>query len=109
MLAPPELKKVHPLGKSPVVTLTTPNRSEPIVLAESALIFEYLAEYFAPHLIPKKFHDGKEGKVGAETESWLRYRYLMHYAEGSLMPLLVNSLLFSSKSQLLVRSGRHVS
>lgn len=102
MQAPPELKKVHPLGKSPVVTVNAPGRSEPIVLAESAVIFEFLVEYFAPHLIPKKYQDGREGKVGGETEEWLRYRYFMHYAEGSLMPLLVTGFLFSSEFEGLV-------
>lgn len=97
MMAPPELKKVHPLGKSPVVTVHSPNRSEPIVLAESAVIFEYLLDHFAPHLVPKRYEEGKEGKVGGETESWVRYRYFMHYAEGSFMPLLVDALLFGSK------------
>lgn len=43
-LAPPELKKVHPLGKSPVITVETPGRSQPLVLAESAAIVEYLCE-----------------------------------------------------------------
>jgi hypothetical protein len=43
-LAPPELKQVHPLGKSPVITIETPGRSEPLVLAESAAIVEYLCE-----------------------------------------------------------------
>jgi glutathione S-transferase len=32
---------------------------------------------------------GSEGKVGGETEEWMRYRYFMHYVEGSLMPFLV--------------------
>jgi len=97
MLAPPELKDVHPLGKAPIVSVKAPGQSEPIVLAESAVIFEYLVEYFAPHLVPKKYREGMEGKVGGETESWLRYRYFMHYAEGSLMPLLVTALLFDSE------------
>ncbi len=38
-----------------------------------------------------------EGEVGGETESWVRYRYYMHYAEGSLMPYLVIALLLSSE------------
>lgn len=80
-----------------MISISTPHTSEPIVLAESGAIFEYLAEYFAPHLIPKRFKEGMEGKVGGESEEWLRYRYYMHYAEGSLMPLLVVDLLFGSK------------
>jgi glutathione S-transferase len=38
------LKNVHPLGKSPVVTIESPEREEPIVLAESAAIIEYICE-----------------------------------------------------------------
>lgn len=94
MLAPPELKKVHPLGKSPIVTIKPAgSTSEPLVLAESGLIFEYLCEYFAPHLVPAKWQDGKEGKCGGETESWLRFRFFMHYAEGSLMSNLLIGLI----------------
>lgn len=39
--APAELKDVHPLGKSPVVTIEVPGR-EPLILAESASIVEYI-------------------------------------------------------------------
>lgn len=93
--ADPELKKIHPLGKAPVMSVQVPGREQPIILAESGSIIEYLAEHFAPHLIPERYAEGKEG-VGEETESWLRYRYFMHYAEGSLMPLLASNLIFSS-------------
>ncbi len=92
-LADPKLKQVHPLGKSPVVTIETPGTAEPIVLAESGLICEYLSEHYGKWLIPQRYQDGKDGKVGGETESWLRYRYYMHYAEGSIMPLMLTSLL----------------
>ncbi|KAK8233742.1 glutathione S-transferase [Phyllosticta capitalensis] len=92
-LAPPELKGVHPLGKSPVVGVQAANAEKPIILAESAAITEYLTEYFGKWLVPKRYEDGEEGKVGAETEEWLRYRFYMHYAEGSIMPLLVVSLI----------------
>ena len=44
-MAPPELKEVHPLGKSPVITVEVPGRSQPLVLAESAAITEYLCKY----------------------------------------------------------------
>ncbi|PNY25009.1 Glutathione S-transferase 1 [Tolypocladium capitatum] len=36
-----------------------------------------------------------EGRVGGETEGWLRYQYFLHYAEDSLMPLLVMSPVIS--------------
>jgi glutathione S-transferase len=76
MLAPPELKKIHPLGKSPVVV------DGDAVLAESGAILEYFVEKhgrFAP----------KQG-----TPDWRRYRYWMHYAEGSAMPPMVLKLVF---------------
>ena len=79
MLAPPELKQVHPLGKSPVVT------DDGVVVAESGAILEYLAER----------HGGGRLVPAAGTPEHLRCRYWMHYAEGSLMPLLVMQLILS--------------
>jgi len=84
--AAPELKAVHPLGKSPVVTIGD------MAIAESALIVEYLSEHFGPALIPTKWKFGSEGKAGGETEEYMRYRYFMHYCEGSFMGLLLVSL-----------------
>lgn len=97
MLAPPELEKVHPLGKSPVITVTAPGSSEPVVLAESGFIFQYLCDHFAQGktIVPKRWKDGQEGKVLGETEAWMRYSYLLHYAEGSFMPNLVMYLVLS--------------
>ncbi|KAJ7188826.1 glutathione S-transferase [Mycena filopes] len=85
-LADPALKEIHPLGKSPVVTIGD------LALAESALIVEYLSEHFGANLIPTKWKAGLEGKVGGETAEYMRYRYFMHYCEGSLMSLLLLSL-----------------
>lgn len=99
MLAPKELKEVHPLGKSPVVGVQSSNTDEPLILAESGFIAEYLCEHFnGERLVPKRYKEGKEGQVGGETAEWLRFRYFMHYAEGSLMPLLVMQLLMNSMS-----------
>lgn len=100
MLAPPELEKIHPLGKSPVVSVLpagAPPGTEPLVLAESGLMTEYLCEHLPEgrRLVPDKWKSGCEGKVGGETEAWMRYRYLLHYAEGSLMPTLVVALVTS--------------
>ncbi|KAI9721204.1 MAG: hypothetical protein M1812_002365 [Candelaria pacifica] len=92
-LAPPELREVHPLGKSPVISIETPATQKPMVIAESGLIVEYLIKYFGSWLAPKEFQDGKEGQAGGETEEWMRYRFFMHYAEGSLMPLLLITIL----------------
>ncbi|KAF7545927.1 hypothetical protein G7046_g9451 [Stylonectria norvegica] len=94
MLAPPELEKVHPLGKSPVIIITPDGAEKPIVLAESGFITQYLVENTpeGKRLMPPKWRDGMEGKLGGETEAWLRYQYFLHYCEGSLMPILVMSL-----------------
>jgi glutathione S-transferase len=97
MLAPPELKKIHPLGKAPIIGITPENATEPIILAESGTIIEYLCEHFGKWLIPKRWVEGKEDRVGGETEEWMRYRYFMHYAEGSLMPNLLVGLIVDSK------------
>jgi glutathione S-transferase len=76
MLAPPELRQVHPLGKSPVIT------DGEVTLAESGAITEYLLEkYGMGRLMPKP---GTPEKV--------RYTYWMHFAEGSAMPPLVMKL-----------------
>ena len=92
-LAPPELKQVHPLGKSPIVEILKKGEKKPITLAESGFMTEYLIDHYGPQLAPKRYKDGQEGQVGGETESWLRYRYFTHYAEGSFMPYLVMMLL----------------
>jgi glutathione S-transferase len=96
MLAPPELKKIHPLGKSPVITVQAEGR-EPITIAESGAIVEYLTDHYGPTLIPQRYAPGDEGLAGCETEEWLRYRQIMHYAEGSFMPYMVMTLVMSRK------------
>jgi glutathione S-transferase len=78
MLAPPELLKVHPLGKSPVIT------DGETTVAESGAILEYLLERFG--------HGRLEPPVG--TPERLRHRYWMHFAEGSAMPPLLLKLVF---------------
>ena len=79
MLAPPELRRVHPLGKSPVVTT-----DDGLTLAESGAIIETVVErYGQGRLAPS-----------AGTPEALRYRYWLHYAEGSAMPPLLLKLVF---------------
>ncbi|KAF9887366.1 hypothetical protein FE257_010221 [Aspergillus nanangensis] len=97
MLAPPELKTIHPLGKSPVLTIEAPGAPKPLVLAESGVIVEYLCDHFGgDKLIPARYPEGKEGMIAAESDEWMRYRYYMHYAEGSLMPFLVMQLVMDT-------------
>lgn len=110
MLAPPELKQVHPLGKSPIVSVESSAHPKPLVLAESSFIVEYLIDHFGPWLAPERYASGNEGAVGGETESWVRYRYYMHYAEGSLMPyLLIARLLSSAFSSMIMIPAPHPS
>ncbi len=78
MLAPPELKRIHPLGKSPVVT------DGDLTLAESGAIIEYLVERYGNGCFAP----------ARELPAYLRYRYWLHYAEGSLMPPLLLKLVF---------------
>jgi glutathione S-transferase len=44
-------------------------------------------------MIPEQYPSGQEGQIDAETEEWSRYRYFMHFAEGSVMPNLFVSIL----------------
>jgi glutathione S-transferase len=99
MLAPKELRDIHPLGKSPVISVEGPSGT-PKVIAESGVIVEYISEHFGTQLIPKRYPEGKDGEPGAETEEWTRYRFYMHYAEGSIMPPLLMSLAFMRKQHL---------
>jgi glutathione S-transferase len=78
MLAPPELRAVHPLGKSPVIS------DGQVTLAESGAIVEYLLE---------RYGNGRLAPA-AGTPEWLRYTYWMHFAEGSAMPPLLLKLIF---------------
>lgn len=100
MQASPELAKIHPLGKSPIVTVTPPGASEPIVLAESGFMTQYLCDHYpeGQRLTPTRWKDGMEGKIGGETEAWMRNQYFLHYCEGSLMPILVMTLVIARTS-----------
>ncbi|KAK4150685.1 glutathione S-transferase [Chaetomidium leptoderma] len=102
MFAPPELEKIHPLGKAPLLRITFPDspdatKNKDVVLAESGFIAQYLTEHFgqAKSLSPKRYRDGQEGQAGGETDEWMRYQYFLHYAEGSLMPPLLVSIILS--------------
>ncbi|PQV53977.1 glutathione S-transferase [Paraburkholderia sp. BL21I4N1] len=76
MLAPPELRAVHPLGKSPVIT------DDGQTIAESGAIIEYLIG---------KYGQGRFAPAPGTPEH-LRYTYWLHYAEGSVMPPLLLKL-----------------
>jgi glutathione S-transferase len=79
MLAPEALRRIHPLGKSPVIT------DDGQAVAETGAIIEYvLGRYGEGRLMPAR-----------DTPEHLRYTYWLHYAEGSAMPPLLLKLLFS--------------
>lgn len=80
MLAPPELKAVHPLGKSPVI------EDEGVVYAETGAIIE--------HLLSRYPNSGLSAPAGSETAR--RITYWLHYAEGSAMTPLLLKLVFSA-------------
>ncbi|MBL6652377.1 MAG: glutathione S-transferase [Reyranella sp.] len=79
MQAPASLRSVHPLGKSPVIT------DQGRTLAESGAILEYLVEAYG---------NGRFAPAPGTPER-LHYTYFLHYAEGSLMPLLFLKLVFN--------------
>lgn len=78
-LAPESLKSIHPLGKSPVIT------DGELVIAESGAIIDYLIQQYGDERIQPSADNIPE---------WVEYRYWLHYAEGSLMPLLIMQLVF---------------
>jgi len=77
MLAPPELRAVHPLGKSPVIT------DGEVTVAEIGAIVEYIVDKAGGRLRP-----------AAGTPERLRWAFWFHYAEGSLMSPLLMKLVF---------------
>ena len=78
MLAPPELLKVHPLGKSPVIS------DDAVTVAESGAIIEYLLER----------HGNGRLEPAKGTPERLRFTYWLHFAEGSAMSPLLMKLVF---------------
>jgi glutathione S-transferase len=80
MLAPPELRAVHPLGKSPVIT------DDRKTIAESGAIIEYLVDT----------HGQGRLKPPAGSDEALRYTYWLHFAEGSAMPPFLIKLIFDT-------------
>lgn len=85
-LAPPELRRIHPLGKSPVIT----DGEE--VIAESGAIIEYLVETYGGQAGSDLAHL----QPAAGTPEHRQCRFWMHFAEGSLMNWLVMKLVFMS-------------
>ncbi len=83
MLAPKSLLKIHPLGKSPVIT---DDAQGGVTVAESGAIIEYLIDRY-----------DIESKLAppAGSPSRMRYTYWLHFAEGSAMSPLLMKLVFN--------------
>ncbi len=76
-LAPPEMKKIHPLGKSPIIE----NNGK--IIAETGAMIDYLLDHYG------------EGRLrpATGTDDFERYRYWLHYSEGSVFPPLLLRLI----------------
>ncbi|WP_339352472.1 glutathione S-transferase [Acinetobacter beijerinckii] len=81
--APESLKQIHPLGKAPILV------DEDDVIAESAVILDYLQQQY----------DALQQFRPQQAKDQRQYAYWMHYAEGSLMPLLVMTLVINNVSK----------
>lgn len=79
MLAPPELRALHPLGKSPLI------QDGDVVVAETGAIVEYLLDTYGQGRL----------RPAAGTPEGRRFTYWLHYAEGSAMTPLLLKLVFS--------------
>lgn len=91
MLAPESLRRIHPLGKSPIV------EDGSLRLAETGAIVDYLVDRY-----------GQELKPAQGGEDHWRYRYWLHYAEGSLMPPLLLKFLLNRLGLLGWPARRYV-
>ena len=77
--APEAMKTLHALGRAPVI------RDGNTVLAESGAIVEYLVQ---------RYGNGRL-VVAPDAAAYPRYLYWLHFAEGSLMSLLLIALVLS--------------
>jgi glutathione S-transferase len=91
MFAPASLRRIHPLGKSPII------EDGPLRLAETGAIVDYLVDRYGKALEPTP-----------GDEAYWRYRYWLHYAEGSLMPPLLMKLVVNRLGPLGWPAHRYV-
>lgn len=88
MRAPPELREVHPLGKSPVID------DDGLLLSESGAITAYLLRKYDP--------EGRFAPDDGEA-AWAEYTQWLHYAEGSVfVPLFLKLLSMRAGGQPLL-------
>jgi len=72
LLAPPDYKKLHPMGAAPVIT------EGELTLAESGAVTEYIIEK----------HGQGRLTLGATHPDFAQYLYWFHFANGTLQPVM---------------------
>lgn len=113
-LAPERLKAIHPLGKAPILQVKAKENTPEITLVESAVIIEYLIDYYdsnsndldsealtdeniaISHESLTHMVTNKQFRPDYGTPEFEQYRYWLHFAESSLMPLLVMQLMLDT-------------
>ncbi|ODV79248.1 glutathione S-transferase [Suhomyces tanzawaensis NRRL Y-17324] len=90
---PKELFKVHPLGKSPILEIFHGDGLAPLVLAESGFIVQYLI----------RTYDYSELLTPTHPREKIQADYFMHYAEGTLQPLMISLLINSAAKDVAPR------
>jgi glutathione S-transferase len=83
LLAPADLRAIHPLGKAPIIV------DGDLILAETGAIVEYLIGHYGKGRLAPTFG----------TPEHVRYLYWLHYGEGSAMPPLLLQLIFDRMPQ----------
>ena len=90
--APASLRKIHPLGLSPVLT-----DDSGLALAETGAIVTWLLH---------RFDTAHRFSVAPDSAAWPQYLYWLHASEGTVMPPLVMSLVMTvmtSQAPALIR------
>lgn len=83
--APKELKKVHPLGRAPLLEIEDRDTGKKKIIAESGYIFHYVLQYFDKHGILNNIDPEKAEQI----------QYYLYYSEGSLQPPLLFEFVLS--------------
>lgn len=87
--APEMLKKIHPLGRSPILEVKDGKSGKTKIITESGYIFQYILEkYDNERILSLKAPDQAE-----------QVQYYLHYVEGSLQPPLLMEYIYSLAGQ----------
>lgn len=83
--APDDLKKIHPLGRSPLLEVEDRETGKKKIIAESGYIFQYVLQHF----------DLAGALNNADPDKAEEIQYFLHYVEGSLQPPLMIEFILS--------------